>query len=215
MKRIVGMALLVCLMVAWIAKPAEGETLSIVDASVLHKPETGLVYFSATFNRAPNLTPALSVLEDGDAASGDDIVETGGPLVFDLPNLEGFQFLLDVAPNEESGTAFPWEVVARGTEASTANGIPLRDAQAPPVEGDLNSGGWGPVLGVSPYTLDGATVSFSAPNSWVGVGEDGVRYELLAMEGGTLVDQFVPTPTAAVAGLFLLSGMATRRRPMG
>ncbi len=212
MRRIAGLIVVVCSVVALTASPAGGETLAIVDASVLHKPETGMVYFSATFNRPPNLTPSISTGgDDGTTAP----TGTGGPLIFDLPDLDGFQFLLDVADDGEDGAAFPWEVVVRGSEASTANGIPFRDGHAPPVEGDFNNGGWGPVLGVADYELDGATVSFSAPNSWVGVGEAGVRYELLALEGDELVDHFVPTPTAAFAGLTLLAGLASRRRPQG
>lgn len=193
---------------------ASAESLRVVDASVLFKEADGRVYFSVELNRVPNWPmPLVDVLPspDGLATLSDGAVVPTAGVAGALP-VESFQIFLDVAPEDEPADAFPWEVVVRGGEATEGSGIPLRDAEIPPVDTDPVAGGWGPVLGIADYTLEGSTISFSAPNAWVGISEAGVSYELIVLSDGAIVDTFVPTPTALAAGLMLLGGGLLRRK---
>ena len=188
--------------VVGMAQPVQGASLEVVDASVLYKPSTGLVYFDVTFTRDPVLAPAVQST-DGDGSLAE---------LEDVPPTEGFQILIDVQPDDPQAGAFPWEVVVRGTEASDAQGIPLRNAQTGPVD-DPNSGGWGEVIGISPLKQDGATLHFAAPNSWIGVTDaDKIGYELITLQDGTIVDRYVPTPSAVLAGMAMLGWMTMNHR---
>ncbi|MEM8783504.1 MAG: hypothetical protein AAGE65_11705 [Planctomycetota bacterium] len=197
--------LMVGVAVASIAGPgvwtASAEALRVVDASVFRPAGGDRVYFELELNRPPNwpapslgLPPAPSV---ANAAA--------------LP-FESFQFLLDAATDDPLDTAFPWEVVVRGGEATETSGIPFRDATLREIDPDPLAGGWGPVLGVADYALDDATIAFSAPNAWIGASDRGVSYELLLLSDGQVVDRFIPTPTALAAGSALLVGGLLRRR---
>lgn len=207
MRRIFTLLMLAAFGSLLLVRPAGGASLEVVEASVLFKPSTGLVYFDLWFNQPPVFDSGKRV--DGDAAGG-----AGEPAVGDrgLP-VEAFQIFVDVVPDEGDEPAFPWEVVARGGEIPTSGGVPIRDAQGLPDLDDPNSGGWGRVLGIADFVLEGERVSFSVPNSWVGVREgQGLSYELLVTEDGQITGKFVPTPTAAVSGVVLLAMMAVRQR---
>lgn len=203
---------------AGLSTGASADTLRVIDASVFLQEASDRVFFAVDLNRAPiwpvpapDVLPAppdMATLSDGAVVAAERDA---------MPAPESFQFFLDVAPEDESDTAFPWEVIVRGGEATTGSGIPFRDAT--PSEFSLDdptSGGWGPVLGIADYQLastnDGATITFSAPNAWVGISEAGVSYELMLLEDGAAVDKFVPTPTALLGGGLLLGWTALRRR---
>ncbi len=198
--RAFGVGVIAAALVLALAGPVSGDSLQVVGASVLYKQTTGMVYFNIDFSRAPELSPTIRPQDNGDAQSELDA----------LPPIDGFQMLLDTQPDGDVG--FPWEVVVRGTEADTAGGIPLRNAETGPVD-EPNSGGWGEVLGVSPFEVEGSRLSFSAPNSWVGIGEaDALKFEVITLSDGTLVDRYVPTPSAALAGLAMLGWMTLGNR---
>lgn len=199
---------------------ASAETLLVVDASVF-LPEGGdTVRFEVEFNRAPNWPLPLADVLPSPENLALGTLSDGGPvaLMDDASPAESFQFMLDTAPepaDAESPAPFAWEVIVRGGEATEATGIPFRDAEAPTNPDDLAAGGWGPVLGLADFALDGSVVTFSAPNEWVGIADGGVSYELLVLSDGAVVDTFVPTPTTLAAGLALLGGGLLRRRSRG
>ncbi|MEM1445974.1 MAG: hypothetical protein AAGF84_07965 [Planctomycetota bacterium] len=206
-----GLTALVC------ASAATGDSLRVVDASVFLPDGGDTVYFALELNRAPNwplplsdVLPTPDGLELGTLSDGANVglTETASPT-------ESFQFLIDSEPEASEGEPFAWEVVVRGGEATEATGIPFRDAQVPPIDEDPSAGGWGPVLGVADYQVDGAVIKFAAPNAWVGISETGVSYELLVLSDGAVVDTFVPTPTALAAGVALMAGGLLRRRVRG
>ncbi|MEM7576977.1 MAG: hypothetical protein AAF328_05825 [Planctomycetota bacterium] len=196
---------------------ASADSLRVVDASVFLPDGGDRVYFAVELNRAPNWPlPLLDVLpapgeglELGTLSDGGAVAAGQGEA---LP-IESFQFLLDTNPDADDSTdPFAWEVVVRGGEATEASGIPFRDANVPPIDEDPAAGGWGPTLGVADYALNDNTITFSAPNAWVGIGEAGVSYELMLLSDGATVDTFIPTPTALAAGGVLLIGGLLRRR---
>lgn len=103
-----------------------------------------------------------------------------------------FQFYIDAdgldpTPGRDAA-ASTVESIVRGEEIHVAGDLRIRDRYN--YDGtDPNSGGWGPILGIVPYSRLGTIVSFTTPWSFL-KDDDGVfTYQLLVLEyGGGLSD---------------------------
>lgn len=113
--------------------------------------------------------------------------------------------------------------IIRGAEINIAGDIRVRDV-SPNDTGEANSGGWGPIRGSVPYTLNSTTLTFSTPLQLIG-SEDGLfSYNLLLTEFGGSTDSVnsqsilkskaVPEPASALSILTfgVLSASLYRRK---
>lgn len=119
------------------------------------------VTFSIRFNKAPDFYTVDSFGRQADA----------------------FQYYVDVDALSSKPNQNQVESIVRGGEIHVNGDIRIRDRYG--YDGtDLNSGGWGPILGTVPYTLSDTLLSFTTPLSYL-KDDDGVfTYQLLLTEYG-------------------------------
>lgn len=137
-------------------------TLNVISESAVINQDNNEVLFTINFNRTPNF---LLTDEFGRQA-------------------DSFQYFIEA--NGESPIPLNYselDAVVRGEEIHVAGNIRFRKAL--PSSSDPNAGGWGDILGSVPYTLNGNTVSFSAPPQLFGDLDGFFSYGLQWTEFGT------------------------------
>ena len=156
--------------------------LQFLSHSAHADPQLQQVIFQVTFDRPP------------DFLSTD---EFGNPL-------NAFQYWYD---SEPGGFEFAGEdvVVIRGPEIRFHDAIPVRESINPDGEEFPGAEGWGPMRGMVPFTLDGATLTFVAAWELLGESDQFFAYQLFAFESGELTDAvelaiIVPLPAGVLAG---------------
>jgi len=123
---------------------------------------------------------------------------------------DNFQYYIDIDCSPVwYGSNFA-ETVIRGSEIATCGLIVLRNASGE--SADLTSGGWGEIIGLVPFQLDGTKLTFSASFQEIGDLDGQFSYALhLSSEYGCTSDWIyvsqVPEPATicllAFGGIFL------------
>ena len=97
--------------------------------------------------------------------------------------------------------------VIRGDEIQFAHAVRVRDA-SPPALSDPQSGGWGGIRGTVPFTVNGSTLTFTAPFSLLNVPDGNFSYYAFTTASGVTQAQVesrsVPVPSALKSGLMML-----------
>jgi hypothetical protein len=131
---------------------------------------------------------------------------------------DAFQYFIDGDGNFPFSLGNPvyseLETIIRGGEINIAGDIRVRDVFG---VGGPNSGGWGPIRGSVPYTLNGTQLTFSTPLELIGDDDGLFSYELLITEFGSTTDrltaQSVPEPlTILGSGVALGIGALMKKR---
>ncbi|OKH29505.1 hypothetical protein NIES2101_43295 [Calothrix sp. HK-06] len=137
---------------------------AISESAVVNQNNNNEVLFTINFNRTPNF---LLTDEFGrQADSFQYFIEADG----EFPIWRGSPYYSEL------------DAIVRGEEIHVSGNIRFRKAL--PSSSDPNSGGWGDILGSVPYTLNGNTVSFSAPPQLFGDSDGFFSYGLLWTEFG-------------------------------
>jgi len=189
-------AALIGLGVAGIAN-AGPVSLAIVSQTVEVDPVNETATFQVDFNRAPNLS-----------------LDGAGSQV------EAFQYEIDTRSNDftESMGFDDIASIVRGGEIFEGKGLPIRARDG---DGGIDSGGWGPVRTFVPFSLEGASVSFTTSFDALGEDDGIFRYRLISTEngmssatvyGGNPVNGVVgPFPPGAWTGLSMLGTLGVAR----
>jgi hypothetical protein len=105
------------------------------------------------------------------------------------------------------------DAVIRGGEISRGQGIPVRDREGTP---DENSGGWGPVRALIPYTVQAESLTFTVGLSAINDTDGHFRYRVFTTDNGGLTSEavgaVVPLPLGIWTGLALLGGIGVAGR---
>jgi hypothetical protein len=151
------------------------DPVGITSQSAIYDAQQEIVNFTLTFTQAPDFYTL-----DGD----------GNPA-----NSFQYRFLGDLSREYPANYAS----IVTGDELHISDGIAVRNSS--PASSDPGSGGWGSLRGLLPFTLDGATLSFSAPFSVLTDFEnDGVlNFELDSFNYGTVNDHILGTVTTTPA----------------
>jgi hypothetical protein len=144
---------------------AASAELLIVSESAVYCLDTDEVYFSVVFNEPPDF----------------HTVDQAGR------QADSFQYYVDYDTQYDE-----FRVLIRGEEIHWDDVIPIRDRDG---YGGDHSGGWGPIRGVVPYTLDGSTLRFVVPLPLVGDSEPPFSYRLTTVEYGSGEDSVVSVST--------------------
>jgi hypothetical protein len=170
------------------AADADPVDFQIVEQTCSVDQGRGSATFSMTFDRVPDFSRA-----DGARQTNTFQYEVDG----DATNFDQPMEFSDV------------DAVIRGGEIFEGQGIPIRDREG---EADDNSGGWGPVRTVVPYSMNGETITFSVGLSAINDTDGRFRYRVFTTESGELTSEavgaVVPLPLGVWTGISVLGGMA-------
>ena len=121
----------------------------IISHDVTFHPDTGVSDFLITFDSTPDFFNVDSFGRQADS----------------------FQLFIDTNPSPTPfDAATLWHnatTIIRADEIQVFDDIRIRDRA--PTSGDACSGGWGPIRGFVPFSISGASVSFSVPDNLLGV----------------------------------------------
>jgi len=193
-KFIVGIIAVLMLLACY---PAQASFVILNDSADIDSVN-GVVNFSLTFSSPPDL---VTVDQYGRMATQFQyFIFTGDP----VPGAPLLGYL---------------QTVIRETPSYLANHQLLVQSIVPPSNPDPVLGGWGAILAVADFTLNGNTLSFSAPSSFL-LGVNGeINYELFSFEYGTTASSLHIPPVPEIStwamlllGFVTISVMSYRRR---
>jgi hypothetical protein len=97
-------------------------------------------------------------------------------------------FQVQIYPNPPSWNPPQGSVVIRGSEIACAGGIAVRDVDGWNGAPDC-SGGWGPVRGVVPCRIEGASVRFTVPWAVLGDTDRAFGWRVYVVRDGSITDE--------------------------
>jgi hypothetical protein len=148
------------------SNPAQAALL-INSESVVANLDSREALFTIEFNEVPDFFTVDSVGRQAD--SFQYYIDTDG----ELPVFRGSPYFSEL------------ETIIRADEINVAGDIRIRNV-FPIGSGGANSGGWGPLRGSVPYTLNGTVLTFLAPLELIGDSDGLFSYRLETYEfGGT------------------------------
>lgn len=175
-------SLLVAIAALAAPRPSKGGIAPLTQSMKIDKAD-GLATFTIDFSHTPDLTT---------------IDSKGRPA-------DSFQIEIAASPAPAADQFGVLTTVIRGDEIQFG-GLPIR-AASPPDAADPHSGGWGAVRGTIPYKIDGDTLSFSAPLSTLGVGNQPFDYRAFTLSYGVIEAQAdsiaAPLPSGLAATLVM------------
>lgn len=185
--------------VAWAPHASAQVTLYALWHSVQVDERAQVVRFEIIYNRAPDFFTL-----DPQGLQADSFQ-------FHLDTMHGHQGMNGNSP-------YPWETIVRGEEIHVNGDIPIRDHISGPSTAP-GSGGWGPILGTAPYTLEGSHQAFEAPFSMLNTSTGNFWYRLEFYRHGALTrgwyeghSSSIPGPWSAAACFATGAWWSTRRR---
>jgi hypothetical protein len=136
---------------------------------------------------------------------------------------DAFQYEIAADPMAGASDLANLTSIIRGSEIGASSQVPIRDA-APADVADLQAGGWGPIRGYAPFTLDESQLTLTAPLSLLGAPDGDFAYRVFTLRDGSIVSQAqgpsqsVPLPPAICTGasglaLLILLALARATRP--
>jgi len=132
--------------------------LSVLSSSAQIDRTANVVRFEILYNRVPDFFT----------------LDPGGR------QADSFQINLDIlrgCHGMGGSSPYPWETIIRGEEIHMAGDIPIRDHINGPSSSPW-SGGWGPILGSVPYSMDGTLQRFEAPFSMLNYSSGNILFTL-------------------------------------
>jgi hypothetical protein len=150
--------------------------LALALAAVLTAPRSAV---------ALTIGPHLELYDPADDTFYFSLTLSGVP-VLDAETHDSFQYWIswDLHPGDPLYPFIHADVIVRGGEI-TGGQIPIRDATG---DGGPNSGGWGPIRGMVPYTLTGSTITFAVPRALLGDPDGSVSYFVGVLFAGGFTD---------------------------